>query len=100
MRGVAEDMERLIRGAHGETYTAQQASDLYPTAGDTTDWTYGEYDAPSFTVELRPATAMDGGFILPADQIQPCWEENRPAAFAFIEQVLAGAERTAAAGVR
>ena len=73
---------------HGKTYTAQQSSQLYPTAGDTTDWAYGEYDAPSFTVELRPASPLEGGFILPADQIEPCWEENRPAALEFIRHVL------------
>jgi carboxypeptidase T len=89
MRGLAEDMERLIRGVHGETYVAQQASQLYPTAGDTTDWAYGVYDVPSFTIELRPASALDGGFILPASQIEPTWEENRPAALEFIRHVLA-----------
>jgi carboxypeptidase T len=88
MSGLADAMERLIRGVHGEAYTAQQASQLYLTAGDTADWTYGEFDVPSFTIELRPASAMDGGFILPADQIQPCWEENRPAALEFIRHVL------------
>ena len=88
MRGLTQEMQRLIRGVHGRTYTAQQASELYPTAGDTTDWVYGEYDVPSFTVELRPATALEGGFILPADQIEPCWEENRPAALAFLGHVL------------
>ncbi|MEU7811102.1 M14 family metallopeptidase [Pseudonocardia sp. NPDC049154] len=93
MRDLADDMERLIANVHGQTYTAQQSSQLYPTAGDTTDWTYGEYDAPSFTVELRPASAMAGGFILPASQIQPCWEENRPAAHAFISHVLEKPER-------
>jgi carboxypeptidase T len=89
MRDLADDMQRLIGGVHGKTYVAKQSSGLYLTAGDTTDWTYGEYDIPSFTVELRPATAMDGGFILPADQIQPCWEENKPAAHAFIRHVFA-----------
>jgi carboxypeptidase T len=88
MRDLAEDMERLIRGVHGQTYTAQQSSRLYPTAGDTTDWTYGEYDVPSLTIELRPASAMAGGVILPAEQIEPCWEENRPAALAFIRHIL------------
>jgi carboxypeptidase T len=88
MRTLAERMEALIRGVHGETYTAQQASQLYPTAGDTTDWTYGEFGVPSFTIELRPATALEGGFILPAAQIQPCWEENRPAALEFVRHVL------------
>ena len=85
-------MERLVKGVHGETYTAQQSSELYPTAGDTTDWTYGEYDVPSLTVELRPASALQGGFILPADQIEPCWQENRPAALEFIRHVLEGPE--------
>ena len=89
MRDLADDMRRLIGGVHGKTYVAKQSSGLYLTAGDTTDWTYGEYDIPSFTVELRPATVMEGGFILPADQIQPCWEENKPAAHAFIRHVFA-----------
>jgi carboxypeptidase T len=93
MRDLADDMQRLIARVHGETYTAQQSSQLYPTAGDTTDWTYGEYDVPSFTVELRPASVLAGGFILPSDQIQPCWEENRPAAHAFIRHVLEKPER-------
>ena len=88
MRTLAERMEGLIRDVHGETYTAQQASQLYPTAGDTTDWTYGEFGVPSFTVELRPATALEGGFLLPAAQIEPCWEENRPAALEFVRHVL------------
>jgi carboxypeptidase T len=81
-------MEQLIRKVHGKTYVAQQSSELYPTAGDTTDWTYGEYDAVSFTIELRPASAEEGGFILPSSEIQPCWEENRPAAVEFIQHVL------------
>ena len=88
MRDLADDMQRLIAGVHGKTYTAQQSSQLYPTAGDTTDWTYGVYGIPSFTIELRPRTAMEGGFILPASQIQPTFEENEPAAREFIATVL------------
>jgi carboxypeptidase T len=42
----------------------------------------------SFTIELRPASAEEGGFILPSSEIQPCWEENRPAAVEFIQHVL------------
>lgn len=85
---LAERMQKLIRDVHGTTYTAQQSSQLYPTAGDTTDWTYGEYQIPSFTIELRPRTQAEGGFILPPEQIQPTWEENQPAALEFIQQVL------------
>jgi carboxypeptidase T len=86
MKDLATDMHKLMRDVHGETYTPQQSSQLYPTAGDTTDWTYGEYDLPSFTVELRPDTQEEGGFILPPDQIQPTWEENRPAVLEFIRR--------------
>jgi len=88
MEDLAKDMQQLIREVHGEKYTVEQSSQLYPTAGDTTDWTYGEYDIPSFTIELRPDTAAEGGFILPPSQIQPTWEENRPAALQFIHHVF------------
>ena len=89
MVGMAQEMQTLIQGVHGKIYVPQPSSELYPTAGDTTDWTYGTYGIPSFTVELRPRTFQEGGFILPPDQILPTWEENRPAAFRFIEQLLA-----------
>jgi carboxypeptidase T len=81
---LADDMAKLIHGIHGKTYKPQQSSDLYLTAGDTTDWTYGEYDIPSVTIELRPTNVAEGGFILPPEQIQPTWEENQPAALEFI----------------
>lgn len=89
---LAEQMQALIGDVHGQTYIAQQSSQLYPTAGDTTDWTYGAYDLPSLTIELRPRTAEEGGFILPASEIEPTWEEQRPAALQFIETVLSAAE--------
>ena len=85
---LAQRLQQLIRAVHGMVYTPQQSSQLYPTAGDTTDWTYGIYGIPSFTIELRPRTQAEGGFILPPDQIQPTWEENQPAALEFIQQVL------------
>lgn len=89
MVGMAEEMQTLMQGVHGKVYVPQQSSQLYPTAGDTTDWTYGTYGIPSFTIELRPRTFQEGGFILPPGQILPTWEENRPAVFRFIEQLLA-----------
>ena len=88
MTKLAKRMQQLIRGVHGLTYTPQQSSQLYPTAGDTTDWTYGEYGIPSFTIELRPDSVQNGGFILPPDQIQPTFEENLPAAREFIKRIL------------
>lgn len=88
MTKLAKRMQGLIREVHGVTYTPQQSSQLYPTAGDTTDWTYGEYGIPSFTIELRPDSIENGGFILPPEQIQPTFEENLPAAQEFIERLL------------
>jgi carboxypeptidase T len=85
---LAARMKKVIQAVHGETYTPQQSSQLYPTAGDTTDWTYGTYGIPSFTIELRPGALNQGGFILPPDQIQPTWEENKPAAMEFIRRVM------------
>jgi carboxypeptidase T len=70
MINLANRMQQLIHAVHGKTYTVQQSSQLYPTADDTTDWTYGIYGTPSFTTELRPDSLDAGGFILPAAQIQ------------------------------
>ena len=88
MTKLAKRMQQLIRGVHGTIYTPQQSSQLYLTAGDTTDWTYGEFGVPSFTIELRPDSIENGGFILPPEQIQPTFEENLPAAMEFIKRTL------------
>ena len=88
MKKLAKRMQQLILGVHGITYTPQQSSQLYLTAGDTTDWTYGEYGIPSFTIELRPDSVQHGGFILPPEQIEPTFEENLPAAMEFIKRIL------------
>lgn len=88
LAAMATRMQQLIQGVHGTVYTPEQSSKLYPTAGDTTDWSFGEYGIPSFTIELRPRSQEQGGFILPADQILPTWEENRPAAFELISHTI------------
>lgn len=85
---LAQRIQKLIRDVHDASYTPEQSSQLYPTVGDTTDWTYGIYQIPSFTIELRPHTQAEGGFILPPGQIQPTWEENQPASLEFIQRVL------------
>ena len=46
----------MARGRRG-------TSELYPTAGDTTDRVHAERAVPSFTVELPPARALDGRLI-------------------------------------
>jgi carboxypeptidase T len=48
MTKLAKRMQQLIHKVHDETYTPQQSSQLYLTAGDPTDWTYGEIRYPVF----------------------------------------------------
>ena len=88
MTELAADMSQRIEEIHGRVYAPEQSSELYPTAGDTTDWTYGIYGVPSFTFELRPDSVEAGGFILPPEEIEPAFEENLPAALAYIDRVL------------
>jgi carboxypeptidase T len=88
MKALADQMQVDIAGVHGVDYVAKQSSGLYPTAGDTTDWTYGVYGIPSFTIELRPSSQAEGGFILPASQIQPTFEENKAAVVRFIDTIV------------
>ena len=55
-------------------YTSESSSSLYPTAGDTTDWTYGELGVPAFTFELGNSF-MPSYSIIDSEQ----WPENKPA---------------------
>jgi carboxypeptidase T len=100
MNAMAQQMCNSILGVHGKVYTPQKSSQLYPTAGDTTDWTYGTYGIPSFTIELRPKTVQEGGFILPANQIGPTFEENRAAAFNLLEDLMSAPSATRSAAER
>ncbi len=43
-------------------YRPTQASNLYPTNGDTTDWSYGELGITSFTWEMAPSRLNPAGF--------------------------------------
>lgn len=94
MSTLATNMSARIKAVHSTQYVAEQSSKLYPTAGDTTDWTYGVYRIPSITIELRPRTVAEGGFVVPASQIQPTFEENKAAAQEFITAVLASSPPT------
>lgn len=88
IKALADRMHSQIAGVHGADYVAEQSAQLYPTAGDTTDWTYGVYGIPSYTIELRPDSHAAGGFVVPASQIQPTFEENKAAAVEFINIVV------------
>ncbi len=79
-------LQDAIAGVHGRVYTAGPAgSTLYIASGTAPDWSYGELGAFGWTFELRPATAGQGGFVLPPDQIIPTGEEILPALLVVTE---------------
>lgn len=77
---MGEDM------AQTNGYTPQQASDLYITDGDMTDWAYGEHDIFAFTFEMYPKDTSGGGFYPPDEVIERETERNREAALYLAEQ--------------
>lgn len=86
---LAEDMATLIYQVNGRVYQpGQAASSLYVTNGDFTDWAYGFYRIPAFTIELPPVDLLQGGFWNAEIDIQPIFQENLPAALYFIHWVI------------
>jgi carboxypeptidase T len=87
VRKQAEAYRDRIIKAGGVPYTAEQASDLYITNGDTTDyvWKVTNHKVPPLTVELRPKSISQGGFVLPESQIEPTWKENKPAILGLLK---------------
>lgn len=80
LRGLAAAMSGLIAAAGGPVYAYGQASTaLYPTNGDTIDWTYSFAGAPSFTVEVSPVDIDGGGFFNDEAAIGAIFAQNLPA---------------------
>lgn len=79
-------LQDSIASVHGRVYTAGPAgSTLYIASGTAPDWSYGELGVFGWTIELRPASAAAGGFILPPSQIIPTGEEIMPALLTLAE---------------
>ena len=79
---LATDMSDEILSYSGVFYDPMQAVDLYPAAGDSSDWFYGELGAKSLTLELRPTDTFDP----PPSIILPTAQENYEAAKLFVER--------------
>jgi hypothetical protein len=87
MHTLAVAMADRIRAVHHVSYTPEQSSDLYLSSGDTTDWLYGVFGVPNFTIELRPRSTSPG-FELPESEIAPTFEENLPAALYLVNWAI------------
>ena len=77
------EMGRAMAALNG--YTAQQASDLYPTNGDSDDWLYGEQGIFAFTFELYPPTAYPGFY--PDDVVIPAETARNRGAVSYLISV-------------
>ena len=86
MYELSEQMSNLMLPANGNYYPFGQAGeDLYLTNGDTTDWAYGQFGIPAFTIELPPIYSTTGGFFNAEEEILPIFRENLPAALHLME---------------
>jgi carboxypeptidase T len=75
---VGDRMASAMFATHEQRYRLLQGVELYPSAGTMSDWAYGDLDALSFTIELRPKMGR-GGFVLPPEQIRPTCDEGMAA---------------------
>ena len=79
-------MSTRIQSVNGNIYGYMQSGEsFYLTNGDTTDWSYGVYGIPSFTIELPPANMLLGQFFNAEEDIQSIFNDTRPAMFYLID---------------
>jgi len=86
LSALGNEMSRLMEQVSGRYYAAERAgAGFYLTNGDTTDWSFGVYGIPSFTIELPPDSSITGEFFNAESDIQPIFDENLPAALYLID---------------
>jgi len=87
---VGDAMASAIESVHGMAYTNQPSTSLYPVCGCAIDFLYETTQGVTFTMELRPASSLGGGFVLPPAQIVPTGEENMAGFVTYATRVLSG----------
>jgi len=75
-RAIGDRLASAMFAAHEKRYVLQSGADLYAAAGTATDWAYGDAEALSFTIELRPSGRGRNGFVLPPEEIKPTCDEG------------------------
>jgi len=78
---VGDRIASAMFAPHQTRYELMPSIDLYPASGTMSDWVYGEANALSYTIELRPKGGL--GFVLPPDQIRPTCDEGLAAVLAL-----------------
>ena len=83
---LSSEMYEVMEAVNGRKYEYGQAGSLlYLTNGGTTDWAFGIYGVPSFTIELPPVDIFRGGFFNAEEDISSIFGENLPAVLYLIE---------------
>jgi hypothetical protein len=89
MKALAAGMSERIQEVAGTVYRQGQSSLLsYLTNGDTTDWAFGLFGIPAFTIELEPPDEQQGGFFNAESEILPIFNDNLPAALYLVEDCI------------
>lgn len=89
LSAIGLEMSRLMEPVNGRYYAVERAgAGFYLTNGDTTDWSFGTYGIPSFTIELPPDSSLTGEFFNAESDIQPIFAENLPAALYLIDRCI------------
>lgn len=83
LHAIAQEMSDRMYAVNGNRYETGGSDILYLVNGDTNDWIYGTFGAPSYTIELPPLEFTQGGFITPDNIIEPTVNENLPAMLYF-----------------
>jgi len=91
LQALAAGMTDRIQRVNGRVYDFGRAgATLYLTNGDTTDWAYGTYGIPAYTIELPPLEYLDGGFFNAESDIDSIFRENMPAMTYLIDRSIKG----------
>jgi carboxypeptidase T len=78
---IGDRIASAMFAAHQTRYELMPSIDLYAASGVMSDYVYGDLDALSYTIELRPKNGL--GFVLPPDQIRPTCDEALAAVLAL-----------------
>jgi len=89
LKEIAAEMSARMLAVNGRLYPYGQSGDaLYLTNGDLTDWAYAVNGFPAYTIELTPVDWASGGFFNRQEDIDPIFEENRPAMIYLIDRAI------------
>jgi len=90
---IGQGMAGEIGGQSGGTYTPQQSAFLYPTTGDTTDWTYGYRYYERGRNTLAYTVEIGQSFHPPEYQLQQILDENWDGALYVLQEAADAASQ-------